>query len=229
MKSLLDGVFSHQMRIRLRRCALRPRRRCSMPQSPAPATAPQFENGLAQPVFAGQPIDPAQRVGRGSESRHRSRRRERSHPRPDLAGRTPPIVARSCRSSWSPVRTRAARVPYPQHDINVPLFVPGGTPAARSRRSRRRPSAGQAVPRQRAADPRPRAERLPDVLPAARIHLRGRQLARHRPFHRLPDDRRRRREPGDEGRHRLVQRQGPAFDVDGAPVDGLLDDWRHRR
>ena len=81
------------------------------------------------------------------------------------------------------------------------------------------PTTASAVPRQRAADSRHHAERLPELLPAARIHLRVRELARHRPLDRMPDDRRRRREPRDEGRRSTGSTaRARAFDVDGAPV-----------
>jgi X-Pro dipeptidyl-peptidase len=98
-------------------------------QAPAPASAPQFENGLALPVFAGQPVVrhnvwvevPAVDTDRdGVNDRIRV---QISRPDATTRGTRLPVVLVA-----SPY-TGGMR-PYPRHDINVPLFVPGTTPPA---------------------------------------------------------------------------------------------------
>lgn len=97
-------------------------------QTPAPATAPQFENGLAQPVFAGQPIIrhnvwvevPSLDTDRdGVNDRIRV---QISRPDATDHGTKLPVVLVA-----SPYT--GGMMPYPQYDITGPLFVPGMTPA----------------------------------------------------------------------------------------------------
>ena len=93
-----------------------------------PATAPEFQNGLAQPVFAGQRIIrhnvwvevPALDTDRdGVLDRIRV---QISRPEATERGTKLPVILMASPYSGG---TR----PYPQHDINVPLFVPGVAPA----------------------------------------------------------------------------------------------------
>jgi X-Pro dipeptidyl-peptidase len=97
-------------------------------QSQSPATAPVFENGLAQPVFAGQPIIrhnvwvevPALDSDRdGANDRIRV---QISRPDATERGTKLPIVLVA-----SPYA--GGTMPYPQYDIDVPLYVPGLSPA----------------------------------------------------------------------------------------------------
>ncbi len=98
-------------------------------QAPPPASAPSFENGLAQPVFAGQPVIRHNvwiEVPDLDTDRDGVRDRIRVQvSRPDATerGTRLPIVLVAGPYSGG---TR----PYPQYDINVPLFVPGATPPA---------------------------------------------------------------------------------------------------
>ena len=96
-------------------------------QAPAPASAPQFENGLALPVFAGQPVVrhnvwvevPAVDTDRdGVNDRIRVQ-----ISRPDATNRGTRLPVVLIASPYT-----GGMRPYPQHDINVPLFVPGTTP-----------------------------------------------------------------------------------------------------
>jgi X-Pro dipeptidyl-peptidase len=98
------------------------------PSTP-PASAPAFVDGLAQPVFAGQPVIrhnvwvevPDLDTDRdGINDRIRV---QISRPDATEHGTRLPIVLIASPYSGG---TR----PYPQHDINVPLFVPGATPPA---------------------------------------------------------------------------------------------------
>lgn len=97
----------------------------------APVTQPAFENGLAQPVFAGQPIIrhnvwvevPAIDTDRdGVADRIRV---QISRPDATARGAKLPVIL-----SASPYS--GGTMPYPRHDINVPLFVPGGAPPSAS-------------------------------------------------------------------------------------------------
>ena len=96
-------------------------------QAPAPAAAPQFEDGLALPVFAGQPVVrhnvwvevPAVDTDRdGVNDRIRVQ-----ISRPDATNRGTRLPVVLIASPYT-----GGMRPYPQHDINVPLFVPGTTP-----------------------------------------------------------------------------------------------------
>ena len=96
-------------------------------QSQTPATAPVFENGLAQPVFAGQPIVkhnvwvevPALDTDRdGVNDRIRVQ-----VSRPDATERGTKLPVVLVASPYS-----GGTMPYPQYDINVPLYVPGVSP-----------------------------------------------------------------------------------------------------
>ena len=96
-------------------------------QSQTPATAPVFENGLAQPVFAGQPIVrhnvwvevPALDTDRdGANDRIRVQ-----ISRPDATERGTKLPVILVASPYS-----GGTMPYPQYDINVPLYVPGVMP-----------------------------------------------------------------------------------------------------
>src|SRR5688572_27686111 len=96
-------------------------------QSQTPATVPVFENGLAQPVFAGQPIVrhnvwvevPALDTDRdGANDRIRVQ-----ISRPDATERGTKLPVILVASPYS-----GGTMPYPQYDINVPLFVPGAAP-----------------------------------------------------------------------------------------------------
>jgi X-Pro dipeptidyl-peptidase len=97
-------------------------------QPQTPATAPVFENGLAQPVFAGQPIVkhnvwvevPALDTDRdGVNDRIRVQ-----VSRPDATERGTKLPVILVASPYS-----GGTMPYPQYDINVPLYVPGVSPA----------------------------------------------------------------------------------------------------
>jgi X-Pro dipeptidyl-peptidase len=96
-------------------------------QGPAPATAPQFANGMAQPVFAGQTVIrhnvwievPNLDTDRdGATDRIRV---QISRPEATEQGTKLPVILVASPYSGG---TR----PYPQYDINVPLYVPGQTP-----------------------------------------------------------------------------------------------------
>ena len=156
----------------------------------APSSAQQFVDGLAQPVFAGQPIVShnvwveipnldSDRDGINDRIRIQVRR-----PNATDAGVKLPVVMIA--SPYS-----GGQLPFPQHDITQPLYVPP------KRRTREGTAAGIAADRACAAEPRQHRtvpqhqhERLSELLPAARIHLRLRTIARHRSVDRLSDDRR---------------------------------------
>ena len=156
----------------------------------APASAQQFVDGLAQPVFAGQPIVShnvwveipnldSDRDGINDRIRIQVRR-----PNATDTGVKLPVVMIASPYSGGPL-------PFPQHDITQPLYVPP------KQRAREGTAAGIAADRARAAEPRQHRtvpqhqhERLSELLPAARIHLRLRTIARHRSVDRLSDDRR---------------------------------------
>jgi X-Pro dipeptidyl-peptidase len=96
-------------------------------QAPPLATAPSFADGLAQPVFAGQRIIrhnvwvevPSLDSDRdGANDRIRV---QISRPEATETGTKLPIVLVA--SPYS-----GGTMPYPQYDINVPLFVPGAAP-----------------------------------------------------------------------------------------------------
>ena len=96
-------------------------------QTQQPASAPVFENGLAQPVFAGQPIVkhnvwvevPSLDTDRdGVNDRIRVQ-----VSRPDATERGTKLPVILVASPYS-----GGTKPYPQYDINVPLYVPGVTP-----------------------------------------------------------------------------------------------------
>ena len=96
-------------------------------QAPAPATAPAFVDGLAQPVFAGQrtirhnvwvevPALDTDRDGANDRIRVQISRPEAT----ELGTKLPIVLVASPYSGGT--------MPYPQYDINVPLFVPGTAP-----------------------------------------------------------------------------------------------------
>jgi X-Pro dipeptidyl-peptidase len=93
-------------------------------QAPAPATAPQFDNGLAQPVFAGQPVIRhnvwVEIPNLDSDSDGVNDRIRVQVSRPDATERGTKLPIILVASPYS-----GGTLPYPQHDINVPLFVPG--------------------------------------------------------------------------------------------------------
>jgi len=95
---------------------------------PAPATAPQFEGGLAQPVFAGQPVirhNVWVEVPNLDTDRDGVNDRIRVQvSRPDATERGTKLPVVLVASPYS-----GGTMPYPQHDITGPLFVPGVTPA----------------------------------------------------------------------------------------------------
>jgi X-Pro dipeptidyl-peptidase len=97
-------------------------------QSQAPATAPVFENGLAQPVFAGQPIIKHNvwvEVPSVDTDRDGTNDRIRVQiSRPDATERGTKLPVILVASPYT-----GGMMPYPQYDINVPLFVPGVAPA----------------------------------------------------------------------------------------------------
>jgi X-Pro dipeptidyl-peptidase len=97
-------------------------------QTPSRATAPVFEDGLAQPVFQGQaivrhnvwvevPSLDTDRDGVNDRIRVQVSRPEAT----DHGTKLPVVLVASPYSGGT--------MPYPQYDINVPLFVPGVTPA----------------------------------------------------------------------------------------------------
>ena len=96
-------------------------------QAQTPASAPVFENGMAQPVFAGQPIVrhnvwvevPALDTDLdGANDRIRVQ-----ISRPDATERGTKLPVILVASPYS-----GGTMPYPQYDINVPLYVPGVMP-----------------------------------------------------------------------------------------------------
>ena len=98
-----------------------------MLQGPAPATAPQFADGRAQPVFAGQTVirhnvwvevPNLDSDGDGATDRIRV---QVSRPAATEKGTKLPVILVASPYSGG---TR----PYPQYDINVPLYVPGQPP-----------------------------------------------------------------------------------------------------
>ena len=97
-------------------------------QSAPPAAAPVFENGRAQPVFAGQttirhnvwvevPALDSDRDGVNDRIRVQVSRPEAT----ERGTKLPVILVASPYSGGT--------MPYPQYDINVPLYVPGTSPA----------------------------------------------------------------------------------------------------
>ena len=100
---------------------------CVAAQSPPPATAPQFVDGLAQPVFAGQPVIQHNvwveipNLDTDRDGVNDRIRVQISRPDATERGTRLPIILVASPYSGG---TR----PYPQHDINVPLFVPGDPP-----------------------------------------------------------------------------------------------------
>jgi X-Pro dipeptidyl-peptidase len=97
-------------------------------QPAPPASAPAFVDGLAQPVFAGQPVIRhnvwVEVTGLDTDRDGVNDRIRVQVSRPDATerGTRLPIVLAASPYSGG---TR----PYPQHDINVPLYVPGTPPA----------------------------------------------------------------------------------------------------
>jgi X-Pro dipeptidyl-peptidase len=93
----------------------------------SPPTTPQFESGLAQPVFAGQPVirhnvwvEVPNLDTDGDRVNDRIRVQVSRLDATERGTKLPVILVASPYSGG----TR----PYPQHDINVPLFVPGTPP-----------------------------------------------------------------------------------------------------
>jgi X-Pro dipeptidyl-peptidase len=98
-------------------------------QPPAPsATSPVFENGLAQPVFAGQPIvrhNVWVEVPDLDTDRDGVNDRIRVQvSRPDATERGAKLPVILVASPYS-----GGMMPYPQYDINLPLYVPEAAPA----------------------------------------------------------------------------------------------------
>jgi X-Pro dipeptidyl-peptidase len=93
-------------------------------QSPAPATAPRFENGLAQPVFAGQPVIrhnvwvEVPNLDTDRDGVNDRIRVQVSRPEATERGTKLPVVLVA-----SPYT--GGMMPYPRHDITGPLFDPG--------------------------------------------------------------------------------------------------------
>ena len=100
-------------------------------QSPAPATTPQFENGLAQPVYANAPIVRhnvwVDVPGLDTDRDHVNDRIRVQITRPDATERGTKLPVILIASPYS-----GGTRPYPQHDINVPLFVPGSAAVRRT-------------------------------------------------------------------------------------------------
>lgn len=98
-------------------------------QTPPAATAPRFENGLAQPVFAGQPVIrhnvwvEVPNLDTDRDGVNDRIRVQVSRPEATERGTRLPVVLVASPYSGG---TR----PYQQYDINVPLFIPGVTPPA---------------------------------------------------------------------------------------------------
>ena len=117
---------------------------CVVVQSPAPATAPQFENGLAQPVFANGPIVRhnvwVEVPGLDTDRDGVNDRIRVQIARPDATERGTKLPVILVASPYS-----GGTRPYPQHDINVPLFVPGSA-AMRSNDRARAACSRRAVP-----------------------------------------------------------------------------------
>ena len=101
------------------------------PQSATPALAPRFEGGLAQPVFAGQPVirhNVWVEVPNLDSDRDGVNDRIRVQiSRPDATERGAKLPIILVASPYS-----GGTRPYPQHDINVPLYVPASTPVSRA-------------------------------------------------------------------------------------------------
>ncbi len=95
--------------------------------APSPATAQKFENGMAQPVFAGQPtIRHNVWVEVPSLDTDRDGVNDRIRvqiSRPDATDRGTKLPVVLVASPYT-----GGMMPYPQYDITVPLFVPGVTP-----------------------------------------------------------------------------------------------------
>ena len=190
-----------------------------------PVTKPQFVDGLAQPVFADQAVIRHNVWVEVPNLDTRSRRRERSDARADLAaGRNGCRREAADRARGQPVQRRHAAVSAARHHRAAVRCraIANAQPRALIEPP---PPASAALWRRR-SDSRHRARRISGVLPAARLHLRAREFARHRTLDRLSDDRRPRREHRDESDHRLVQRPGKGVRRRRQAGDGLLD---HRR
>jgi X-Pro dipeptidyl-peptidase len=97
--------------------------------SAPPASEPAFVDGLAQPVFAGQPVirhNVWVEVPDLDTDRDGVNDRIRVQvSRPDATERGTRLPVVLVASPYS-----GGTRPYPQHDITVPLFVPGSTPPA---------------------------------------------------------------------------------------------------
>ncbi len=102
----------------------------AVPQQPQ-ATRPVFENGLAQPVFAGQPIVrhnvwvEVPNLDTDRDGVNDRIRVQVSRPDATEHGAKLPVILVA--SPYS-----GGMMPYPQYDINVPLSVPPDTPAPRA-------------------------------------------------------------------------------------------------
>jgi X-Pro dipeptidyl-peptidase len=97
-------------------------------QPAPPASAPAFADGLAQPVFAGQPVIRhnvwVEVPGLDTDRDGVNDRIRVQVSRPDATERGTRLPIVLVASPYS-----GGTRPYPQHDINVPLYVPGTSPA----------------------------------------------------------------------------------------------------
>jgi X-Pro dipeptidyl-peptidase len=104
---------------------------CVVVQSPTPATAPQFENGRAQPVFANRPVVRhnvwVDVPGLDTDRDAINDRIRVQIARPEATERGTKLPVILVASPYS-----GGTRPYPQHDIHVPLFVPGSAAARRT-------------------------------------------------------------------------------------------------
>lgn len=98
-------------------------------QSAPPVSGPAFVDGLAQPVFAGQPVVRhnvwVEVPGLDTDRDGVDDRIRLQVSRPDATERGTRLPVVLVASPYA-----GGTRPYPQYDVNVPLFAPGTTPRA---------------------------------------------------------------------------------------------------
>ena len=149
----IEANLKHRRTMRMRWCARRRSRSCCTRRS---RRRPALRERPRAAGVRGSAGRPAQRLGGGSGARYGSRRRERSHPRADVAARRDRARHEAAGHSGrqSVLGRHAARIRSTTSTCRS--IVPGVVPPPPPRRRRRRRPRTRAVLRQRAADPRHR-------------------------------------------------------------------------